>query len=103
MTETDKSRLIDLDEVVATKFKGKKIPGFVMRFLKSYVHQDFLNSIIKKNGDGIDFCTGLIQELNITLDVKGLENGKSIMNLKNHVFFLLILLNLMALLFIQEI
>lgn len=74
MTETDKSRLIDLDEVVATKFKGKKIPGFVMRFLKSYVHQDFLNSIIKKNGDGIDFCTGLIQELNITLDVKGLEN-----------------------------
>ena len=74
MTEIDKSRLIDLDEVVATKFKGKKIPGFVMRFLKSYVHQDFLNSIIEKNGDGIEFCEGVIRDLNVTLDVKGLEN-----------------------------
>lgn len=74
MTEVDKSRLIDLDEVVATKFKGKKIPGSVVRFLKKFIHQDFMNSIIGKNGDGIEFCEGVIRDLNVTLDVKGLEN-----------------------------
>ena len=31
---TDNDRLIDLDKVVAMKFKGKKIPRFVVNRLK---------------------------------------------------------------------
>ena len=73
MSETDKSRLIDLDEVVATKFKGKKVPGFVVSFMKKYIRQDYMNSVIERSGDGVDFCTNILKELEVTLEVSGLE------------------------------
>jgi len=65
--------LIDLDQVVATKFKGKKIPRFVVNWLKKLIHQDFLNDIIRDGGDGFDFCDHTLRYLNVTLDVEGLD------------------------------
>lgn len=74
MSESANEGLIDLDQIVATKFKGKKIPRFVVNWLKKLIHQDFLNSIIKDGGEGIDFCEHTLKCLNVTLDVEGLEN-----------------------------
>lgn len=74
MAETDTQGLIDLDRVVATKFRGKKIPAFVVGWLKKLIHQDFLNSIIVGGGEGVDFCEHTLRKLNVSLDVEGLDN-----------------------------
>ena len=74
MADTDTSRLRDLDEVVATKFKGKKVPRFVVNLLKRYVRQDYLNSVIARSGDGAEFCTDFLKELEVTLEVCGLDD-----------------------------
>ena len=67
-------RLIDLDGVVAEKFKGKKIPGWVMRFLKRFIHQDWMNSMLARGYDGAEFCDDLLQQMDIKIEVEGLEN-----------------------------
>ena len=67
-------RLIDVNKVLSKKAKGKKVPGFLVSLIKRFIHQDFLNSIIAKSGDGVDFCTDTIRELNVQLTVRGLEN-----------------------------
>ena len=67
-------RLIDVNKVLSKKAKGKKVPGFLVGLIKRFIHQDFLNSIIAKSGDGVDFCTDTIRELNVQLTVRGLEN-----------------------------
>ncbi len=71
---TDNDRLIDLDKVVAMKFKGKKIPRFVVDRLKKFIHQDFLNSILSDDSEGVEFCEHTLRSMNVTIDVEGLEN-----------------------------
>ena len=70
----DKSRLIDVDEVVATKFKGRKVPRILIAFIKKYIRQDYMNSIIARSGDGVEFCGQVLKEFNIDIEVSGLEN-----------------------------
>ncbi len=65
---------IDLDKVVATKFPGKKIPKWLINWLKRFIHQDFLNGMATKGYEGLDFCTESMKYLDVTLDVHGLEN-----------------------------
>ena len=67
------NKLIDLDEVVATKFKGKKLPGFVMRFLKRFVHQDWLNDGLSRCRDGAEFYGDALKELDVKIEVEGAE------------------------------
>ncbi|HCZ22982.1 MAG TPA: glycerol acyltransferase [Rikenellaceae bacterium] len=74
MSELDQKRLIDVNEVIAKKFGGKKIPTFLVNALRRFIHQDFMNSIIAKSGDGVEFCTNTIKELNVEMTVRGLEN-----------------------------
>ena len=71
---TDNDRLIDLDKVVAMKFKGKKIPRFIVDRLKKFIHQDFLNSILSDDSEGVEFCEHTLRSMNVTLEVEGLEN-----------------------------
>ena len=65
--------LIDLDRIVATKFKGKKIPGFVMRFLKRFVHQGWINSILVRGYQGVEFCDDTLSQMDVKIEVEGLE------------------------------
>ena len=58
-------RLIDVNKVLSKKAKGKKVPGFLVSLIKRFIHQDFLNSIIAKSGDGVDFCTDTIREFSV--------------------------------------
>ncbi len=43
---------IDINQVLESKSPGlsKKLPGFVINYLKRIVHQDFINDFIKTNG-----------------------------------------------------
>ncbi|MBR5723803.1 MAG: 1-acyl-sn-glycerol-3-phosphate acyltransferase [Bacteroidales bacterium] len=73
-TDPQASMLIDLDSVLAEKFKGKKIPGFVVRFFKRFIHQDWMNSILIHGYQGADFCTDLLARMDVKIEVEGLEN-----------------------------
>lgn len=70
-----KDRLIDLDGVIASKFKGKKkVPRFVVNFFKRLIHQDWLNEILARGYDGVEFCEDALQYMDIKIEVEGLEN-----------------------------
>jgi 1-acyl-sn-glycerol-3-phosphate acyltransferase len=64
---------IDLDQVVATKFKGKKLPPFVMRFLKRFIHQDWINENMKFCRDGEGFYEDALKRLDVRIEVEGKE------------------------------
>ncbi|MGI6073380.1 MAG: 1-acyl-sn-glycerol-3-phosphate acyltransferase [Fermentimonas sp.] len=70
---------IDIDSILKDKAPNsyKKIPGFVIRYLKKIVHQDEMNAILERisDKDGIDFMKALIDdEFNIKLNIEGEEN-----------------------------
>lgn len=64
---------IDLDKIIAER-AGKKVPKFVVKWLKKFIHQDFINEYLRQGYVGVDFCTHGIEYLGVTVDVKGLEN-----------------------------
>ena len=74
MPEDISDRLLDLDSIVAAKFKGKKVPGFIVRFMKRFVHQDWMNSILARGFDGVEFCDDLLEQMDVKIEVEGLEN-----------------------------
>lgn len=78
---------IDLDAIIAARV-GKKVPKFVVRWLKKFIHQDFINTYLRQGRVGVDFCTGTIEYLGVTLDVKGLDNlpkdGRKCTFVSNH-------------------
>ena len=74
MAETLPDGLLDLDRIVAAKFKGRKVPGFVVRFMKRFVHQDWMNSILSRGFQGADFCDDTLARMHVTIQVEGLEN-----------------------------
>lgn len=74
MPEQKKGFTIDLEQIIAAKFGGRKLPGPLLRFLKRFLHIDYLNAFFEKGYEGVEFCTEAVKYLGVTLDVKGLEN-----------------------------
>ncbi len=72
--EMNERTRIDLDEIIAKKFPGKKIPRFIINWAKKIIHQDFLNENLDTDAEGLDFCDELIRNFDVTIDVDGLEN-----------------------------
>ena len=70
--------LIDIDKVLKDKAgeKAKKIPRFVVSFLKHIVHQDEVNAFLTRTADksGVDFLEACMEYLDIKLEVEGIEN-----------------------------
>ena len=64
---------IDIEKIVAARSKGKKVPRFLVRWLKKLVHQDHLNSFFTQGYEGVEFCEKCLQALDVTVDVEGLE------------------------------
>ena len=62
------------------KSKNPKIatilPWFVFNYVKKIVHQDFINEFLDKHGDkkGLDFIRAVIEDFNVTIDIRGEEN-----------------------------
>ncbi|NDW18153.1 glycerol acyltransferase [Dysgonomonas sp. 216] len=69
--------LLDLDKVLKNKAPRiyKKIPKFLLSWLKRKIHQDELNEIltIYADKDGVDFMEAVVGYFNLALDIRGLD------------------------------
>ena len=52
------------------------IPGFVYRFIKNIVHEDYINEFLRKHGhkQGLEFIEAIIADFNVTTEIIGEEN-----------------------------
>lgn len=75
---SQKPFLIDLDNVLETKAPklAKRIPKFIINYIKRKVHVDELNHILTVYADkqGVDFMNAVVDYFGLTLEVNGLEN-----------------------------
>lgn len=73
-----KIQLIDIEKVFAAKDAKllKRIPKFLVRYLKKIVHQDEINEFLIKNEgvEGIEFVSRGIEFMDIKVEVIGSEN-----------------------------
>ena len=67
---------IDIGTIIRSRAKDKArfIPSFLIRFLERFIHQDFINEYLQRGYTGVPFCKGVLEYLNVTVDVEGLDN-----------------------------
>ena len=69
---------IDIDEILRAKAgpKAKRIPRFIVAWLKRRLHQDQVNDFLRIIGDkeGVPWLKGCLDFLDTKVEVKGLEN-----------------------------
>ncbi len=69
---------IDVDKVFKNKNPKlyKILPGFIFRYIKNIIHQDFINDLLKRNGHkfGLDFVNSVIEDFEVKVIQKGTEN-----------------------------
>ena len=69
---------IDIDEILRSKAgpKAKRIPRFIVAWLKRRLHQDQVNDFLRIIGDkeGVPWLKGCLDFLDTKLEVKGLEH-----------------------------
>src|SRR5450759_1210812 len=74
----NKIQLIDIEKVFASKDARllKRIPKFLVRYLKKIVHQDEINEFLIQNEgvEGIDFVNRCVEFMKLTIEVRGSEN-----------------------------
>ena len=75
---TSQKDQIDIDAILADKAPGlkKKLPQFVIRYLKKIAHQDDLNHFFRQYGHlrGADFAKAILEDFNIKIQIEGEEN-----------------------------
>ena len=71
-------KMIDLEKVIASKNPKllKRIPGFVLRYLKRIIHVDEINDFMwrHRNDIGFDFVDAIIRDFKVDVEIAGLEN-----------------------------
>ena len=69
---------IDIDEILRSKAgpKAKRIPRFIVAWLKRRLHQDQVNDFLRIIGDkeGVPWLKGCLDFLDTKLEIKGVEN-----------------------------
>ena len=70
---TQNEYTIDLERIIRER-AGNRVPGFIIRWLQRFVHEDFINDYLSKGLVGVPFCEGVVNHLGVTLHVEGLEN-----------------------------
>ncbi len=72
-------KFIDIEKIIADKNPKllKKLPRFILTYLKKILWQDEVNRIIADNEgvSGVQFCRNVIKEFNITATIEGIENA----------------------------
>ncbi len=73
-----KRKMIDLEKVISSKNPKllKRIPGFVMRYLKRIIHVDDINDFMwrHRNDIGFDFVEAILKDYKVEVELIGLEN-----------------------------
>lgn len=83
-------QILDIEQVIMAKGgeKAKRIPKFVIRWFKKFIHQDFINGYLKEGYVGVEFCENALKYLGVELEVNGLENlpkdGRKYTFVSNH-------------------
>ena len=72
--KNDHVQLLDIEKVIAHKTGGRKLPGFVIGWIRKIIHQDFINDYLKEGYLGVDFCEHCLEYLHVKIDIEGLEN-----------------------------
>jgi 1-acyl-sn-glycerol-3-phosphate acyltransferase len=71
---------IDIEEVFRKKNPklANILPGFVFRYLKRIIHEDFVNQFLEKHGEkrNLEFIEAAIEEFNVTIETEGTGNFK---------------------------
>ncbi len=71
-------KTIDIDEILKNKLgaKAKWVPKPLVSYLKRVAHQDFVNTFLTENSDkvGTPWLEACVKYLQMTLEIKGLEN-----------------------------
>lgn len=71
-------KFIDVERLIESKNPKllKRLPRFVINYLKRIVHQSEINTILEENENvkGVDFCKDIISRFNITVESYGVEN-----------------------------
>lgn len=69
---------INVDKILSDKAgkKARYVPRPVVRWLKHILHQEEINDFLTANRDleGVDWLEAVIKHLDVTIDVKGLNN-----------------------------
>lgn len=68
------SPTIDLEKIVNDRAGKGRIPRFIISWGKKFIHQDFINGILKEGFTGVDFCEKCIEYLDVKVNVEGMEN-----------------------------
>ena len=72
------SKTIDIDSILQTKMgnRAKFVPGFLVSWLKRIIHQDAVNRFLwdSRHVEGTEWLEACVRYLDMTLDVKGMEN-----------------------------
>lgn len=73
----EEDKFIDVEKLIGSKNPKllKRLPKFVIRYLKRILHQDEVNQFLinNKNKKNVEWCQAAVDYMQITLDVKGLE------------------------------
>jgi putative hemolysin len=73
------AKFIDIEKIIADKNPKllKRLPKFILNYLKKILWQDEVNRIIADNEgvSGVQFCRNVIAEFNITTTIEGIENA----------------------------
>lgn len=74
--EENKTFKIDVEHMLKTKAPNKKVPKFLVRYLKRIVHQDEFNEVLQATSHlkNVEFVEAALDELEITTTVEGKEN-----------------------------
>ncbi len=77
-TQTEDTLKLDIAQVLHEKMHGyaRYIPPFVVNWLSRTICQDQLNELLIKyrHLTGVDFATAVINDLNVKIEVSGIEN-----------------------------
>lgn len=71
---SDPSLCIDLEKIVNGRGGKGRVPGFVIRWGKNFIHQDFINGFLEKGYEGVEFCDKCLEYLDVKINVEGMEN-----------------------------
>lgn len=64
---------LDLDQIVKKRFGEKKVPGWILSWLKRFIHQDHLNAYLKQGHLGVEFAEQSLVYYDARITVEGLE------------------------------
>lgn len=91
--DSSKPLQLDLKAVVDSKLgkKARFVPGFLIKCLEKVIRVKDLNELLAHNHprQGAEFCRGVLEDLDVTLEVRGLENlpspdNKKVVIASNH-------------------